>query len=197
MTMPPLADDPEASRPYFRRLRELAEEHGLRELSMGTSQDYRVAAEEGATLRPGRLRPLGDEPSTALTFRGAMGFADVWNRTLVYFGIAEEDDDWDEDGYATDEELERDATHDRPNVRRLAPRRAAATSTTTGPTPSPARRPRARASCAPARGAASALRGVQRRREAAPARTSRCTSSSRAASTTRSRSPTASRTASR
>jgi PLP dependent protein len=50
MTMPPLADDPEASRPYFRRLRELAGEHGLAELSMGTSQDYRVAAEEGATL---------------------------------------------------------------------------------------------------------------------------------------------------
>jgi pyridoxal phosphate enzyme (YggS family) len=50
MTMPPLADDPEASRPYFRRLRELASEHELRELSMGTSQDYRVAAEEGATL---------------------------------------------------------------------------------------------------------------------------------------------------
>jgi PLP dependent protein len=49
-TMPPLADDPEASRPYFRRLRELAEQHGLRELSMGTSQDYRVAAEEGATF---------------------------------------------------------------------------------------------------------------------------------------------------
>jgi hypothetical protein len=49
MTMPPLSDDPEASRPYFKRLRELAEEHGLRELSMGTSQDYRVAAEEGAT----------------------------------------------------------------------------------------------------------------------------------------------------
>jgi uncharacterized pyridoxal phosphate-containing UPF0001 family protein len=50
MTMPPLAADAEASRPYFRRLRELAEEHGLRELSMGTSQDYRVAVEEGATL---------------------------------------------------------------------------------------------------------------------------------------------------
>jgi PLP dependent protein len=49
MTMPPLAEDPEASRPYFRRLRELASAHGLRELSMGTSQDYRVAAEEGAT----------------------------------------------------------------------------------------------------------------------------------------------------
>ena len=43
MTMPPLTADPEASRPYFRRLRELAE------LSMGTSQDFRVAVEEGAT----------------------------------------------------------------------------------------------------------------------------------------------------
>jgi uncharacterized pyridoxal phosphate-containing UPF0001 family protein len=49
-TMPPLADDPEGSRPYFRRLRELAERYGLAELSMGTSQDYRVAAEEGATF---------------------------------------------------------------------------------------------------------------------------------------------------
>ncbi len=49
MTMPPATADPEASRPYFRRLRELAARHGLRELSMGTSQDYRVAAEEGAT----------------------------------------------------------------------------------------------------------------------------------------------------
>jgi uncharacterized pyridoxal phosphate-containing UPF0001 family protein len=50
MTMPPLAADPEESRRHFRRLRELAVEHGLTELSMGTSQDYRVAAEEGATL---------------------------------------------------------------------------------------------------------------------------------------------------
>lgn len=50
MTMPPLTEDPERSRPYFRRLRALAEEHGLAELSMGTSQDYRVAVEEGATL---------------------------------------------------------------------------------------------------------------------------------------------------
>src|SRR5215475_12265185 len=49
MTMPPATGDPDASRPYFRRLRELAERHGLRELSMGTSQDYRAAAEEGAT----------------------------------------------------------------------------------------------------------------------------------------------------
>jgi len=50
MTMPPFSSDPEASRPYFRRLRALAEEHGLPDLSMGTSQDYRVAAEEGATF---------------------------------------------------------------------------------------------------------------------------------------------------
>ena len=49
MTMPPLADDAEASRPWFRRLRSLAEEHGLEQLSMGTSQDWRVAVEEGAT----------------------------------------------------------------------------------------------------------------------------------------------------
>ena len=48
-TMPPPAADPEASRDWFRRLRELADEHGLAELSMGTTQDYRVAAEEGAT----------------------------------------------------------------------------------------------------------------------------------------------------
>jgi PLP dependent protein len=50
MTMPPPAADPEGSRPFFRRLRELAADYDLPELSMGTSQDYRVAAEEGATL---------------------------------------------------------------------------------------------------------------------------------------------------
>jgi len=50
MTMPPFSDDPEASRPIFRRLAELARSHGLIELSMGTSQDWHVAVEEGATL---------------------------------------------------------------------------------------------------------------------------------------------------
>ena len=50
MTMPPLADDPELSRPHFVALRELAQRHGLRHLSMGTSQDYLVAVQEGATL---------------------------------------------------------------------------------------------------------------------------------------------------
>jgi len=48
-TMPPAAASPEQSRAWFRRLRELAGEHGLAELSMGTTQDYAVAAEEGAT----------------------------------------------------------------------------------------------------------------------------------------------------
>jgi uncharacterized pyridoxal phosphate-containing UPF0001 family protein len=50
MTMPPLTTEAESSRPYFRRLRELAEGFGLPELSMGTSQDYLVAADEGATF---------------------------------------------------------------------------------------------------------------------------------------------------
>jgi pyridoxal phosphate enzyme (YggS family) len=50
MGMPPFADDPEQSRSHFKALRELAEAHGLRHLSMGTSQDYAVAVEEGATI---------------------------------------------------------------------------------------------------------------------------------------------------
>ncbi len=50
MTMPPFAEDPEESRPYFARLAELAAEHGLGRLSMGTSQDYEVAVQEGATI---------------------------------------------------------------------------------------------------------------------------------------------------
>jgi PLP dependent protein len=50
MGMPPFTDDPEASRPHFARLAELAAEHGLRRLSMGTSQDWEVAVDEGATL---------------------------------------------------------------------------------------------------------------------------------------------------
>jgi uncharacterized pyridoxal phosphate-containing UPF0001 family protein len=50
MTMPPLAATPEANRRHFSALRELAERHDLRELSMGTSQDYEVAVGEGATI---------------------------------------------------------------------------------------------------------------------------------------------------
>jgi PLP dependent protein len=50
MTMPPFTEDPEESRPHFAALRELAQRHGLEHLSMGTSQDYAVAVEEGATI---------------------------------------------------------------------------------------------------------------------------------------------------
>jgi PLP dependent protein len=50
MTMPPFSEDPEDSRPHFARLAELAGEHGLARLSMGTSQDWEVALEEGATI---------------------------------------------------------------------------------------------------------------------------------------------------
>ena len=50
MTMPPFTEDPEGSRPYFARLAELASDRGLERLSMGTSQDWRVAVEEGATI---------------------------------------------------------------------------------------------------------------------------------------------------
>jgi PLP dependent protein len=50
MTMPPFAEDPEDSRSHFARLAELAAEHGLERLSMGTSQDYEVAVQEGATI---------------------------------------------------------------------------------------------------------------------------------------------------
>ena len=50
MTMPPFTERAEDSRPYFARLAELAAEHGLERLSMGTTQDYEVAVEEGATI---------------------------------------------------------------------------------------------------------------------------------------------------
>jgi cell division inhibitor SepF len=67
-----------------------------------------------------------------------MGFSNVWNRTLVYFGIAEEDEDWDEDGFATNEELERSyQKRERANVRRLAPRREREFDDWTDPEPVP------------------------------------------------------------
>jgi uncharacterized pyridoxal phosphate-containing UPF0001 family protein len=50
MTMPPYTENPEESRRWFAALRELAERHGLRHLSMGTTQDFAVAAQEGATI---------------------------------------------------------------------------------------------------------------------------------------------------
>jgi PLP dependent protein len=50
MTMPPFSQDPEASRPHFARLRELAAQRNLKRLSMGTSQDWEIAVQEGATI---------------------------------------------------------------------------------------------------------------------------------------------------
>src|SRR4026208_1791565 len=88
-----------------------------------------------------------------------MGFADVWNRTLVYFGIAEEDD-WDEDGYATNEELQRTyGARERANVRRLQPRRGRDFDDSTDPEPAAGR---------PARGGArQRARGAWRARQRA------------------------------
>jgi PLP dependent protein len=71
MTMPPLSRQPQASRRWFAALRELADEHGLEHLSMGTSQDYLVAVEEGATIvrigtklyDPGPRPPRGGLPA--------------------------------------------------------------------------------------------------------------------------------------
>ncbi len=90
-----------------------------------------------------------------------MGFADVWNRTLVYFGIAEEDD-WDEDGYLTDEELQR-VYAERPNVRRLTPRRARRDEYDdwTDPEPEPARRASVLRPAPTARSEPRRLRGVE------------------------------------
>jgi pyridoxal phosphate enzyme (YggS family) len=63
MTIAPQADDPEQVRPYFRQLCELAETHGLTELSMGMTDDFEVAIEEGATMvRVGRAI-FGARPS--------------------------------------------------------------------------------------------------------------------------------------
>ena len=88
-----------------------------------------------------------------------MSFADVWNRTLVYFGIAEEDEEWDEDGYVTQEALE-ESYRERPNVRRLTPRRRSAEyDDWTDSEPVQAARPSARSASRPRPVDAAALGG--------------------------------------
>jgi uncharacterized pyridoxal phosphate-containing UPF0001 family protein len=64
-TLPPLAEDPEASRPHFRTLRGLAGALGLAELSMGTTSDFEVAVEEGATLVRVGTALFGERPAPA------------------------------------------------------------------------------------------------------------------------------------
>ncbi len=104
MTMPPFSQDPEDSRPHFARLAELAAEHGLTRLSMGTSQDWRVAIEEGATIvRLGtalyRVNPalaghnsVKESAHLGRNTRLTMALRDTWHRALVYFGLAEDHD---------------------------------------------------------------------------------------------------------
>ena len=173
--------------------RELAAEHGLRELSMGTTQDYRVAAEEGATyVRVGSVLFGGRG-----RLRSArMSLGDLWNRTLVYFGIAEEDEEFYDDEerlHAPRRSLEQ-SYRERPNVRRLTPRRRSHGVRRLDRVPGGAARAARRRSL----GAPRARRG--RRGAAGTSRRcrtrTRCASTSccRAASTTRSRSPTSSST---
>ena len=182
MTMPPLAEDPEASRPYFRRLRELAAEHGLPELSMGTSQDYRVAAEEGATL----VR-VGSSPVPAGKSSAPMGVGDVWNRALVYFGIVEDEEYWDEEAFDAEEELDRGyRERPNPNVRRLHQSRRRGPEFDDWSDPEDTQRTADAPPAVPAAAARTSRRSRRRR--------SASTSSCRAASTTRRRSRTSSRT---
>lgn len=70
MCLPPLGKDPESSRPFFRSLREAAKEYGLSELSMGTTYDFEVAIEEGATIVRVGSAIFGERPSQA-TSQGA------------------------------------------------------------------------------------------------------------------------------
>jgi pyridoxal phosphate enzyme (YggS family) len=71
MTIPPEVEHAEDSRPWFRRLRELAERHGLRELSMGMSGDFEVAVEEGATMVRVGTAVFGPRPSRPAAAEGA------------------------------------------------------------------------------------------------------------------------------
>ena len=184
-TMPPARRDPRSRGRGSRGCARWPPSTASQELSMGTTQDYRVAAEEGATyVRVGSIlfRDCKTSPHMAL--------GDLWNRTLVYFGIAEEDDDWDdEDGYAAEESLEQ-SYRERPNVRRLTPRRRGqdfddwTESEADAPT-------RASPAVRPSRARGARVRPADRGRPE-PGRACACTSCSRAASTTRSRSPTSS-----
>ena len=107
----PRRADPEASRPWFARLR-AGRRNGLESSQWAPRRTSRRGG--GAThVRVGSIC-FGSKSGRALATSG---------RTLVYFGIAEEDDDWeDEDGFAAEESLEQ-SYRERPNVRRLTPRR--------------------------------------------------------------------------
>ena len=192
-------DDDAAARPTTprRRARTSAgcasspSEHGLRELSMGTSQDYRVAVEEGATLRASGLRSC----YRRVTFREPWASPTSGTARSSTSASPRRTTTGTRTATLTDEELER--TLQRAAER--APAHAAAAGRQEfddWTDPEPARRRRATAVCARA-AQPRAGRTARPRRRCAPCRRVRCTSSSRAASTTRSRSRTSSRTGSR
>ena len=159
MTMPPETADAEASRPYFRRLRELAGEHALDELSMGTSQDYRVAVEEGATL----IR-VGSVLFQRVTSASRWASRTSGTERSCTSG-SPRTTEWDEDGYATNEELER--TYGAASGRTSgACSRAVGVTSTTGAIPS--RRRRAPRHARPPGAAASRRCRAQRVGQGAP-----------------------------
>src|SRR4051812_15920849 len=96
-----------------------------------------------------------------------MAFGDLWNRTLVYFGVAEEDEDWDEDGYLSEEAIE-PSYSDHPNVRRLTPRARARDLDDWSSDPEPAAPTTARAAAAAAQRTAREPRSRPRSIEAVP-----------------------------
>src|SRR4029077_11508264 len=85
------------------------------------SSRWGLARTTGSPPRRERPTSASAQSCGSANIGGAMGLSDVWARTLVYFGIAEEED-WDDDGYLTEEELAED--HERQNVRRLPARRS-------------------------------------------------------------------------
>ena len=164
MTMPPFAEDPEASRPHFAApARAGRARTACAHLSMGTSQDYAVAVEEGATivrlgstLYDARLRsPCRELRARRRTHSPTWAFSDTWHRTLVYFGLAEDRDAYDDERRARPTASPRPSSRSRYRERpeRAPPvvRAAAATRSTTS-SPTTPRRAAHDACCGPVGG---------------------------------------------
>src|SRR5207248_1531596 len=98
-----------------------AEEPGHRLLGTRLLRRHRHGCIVAPRARAGQAG--GSRRPAAVPSAPTMALSDVWARTLVYFGIAEEED-WDEDGYLTEDELA--DPYERPNVRRLPARRSRA-----------------------------------------------------------------------
>ena len=205
MTMPPLRPRiPRTAGATSRRCASSRDERGLEHLSMGTTQDYVVAVEEGATIvrigtvalsaggdktafRPAKsLASAGKSPARANTHPRSMSLRDSWHRALVYFGLAEEypDDYYDDD----DARPRRSSRTTTASARTCAACAAAATRSTTS-SPTTTRTPRAARAARP-------RQPPDHRSGPSATATATCAStwSSPSRSTTPSRSPTSSRT---